>query len=81
MKRRSIISLASGVTLCAALPASAQTSPKVYRIGFLAVRSRSTPRNPDVYYDTIVRAMRDLGYVERPCTDTQDPATDRHLHR
>lgn len=36
----------------------------VRRIGFLAARSRSTPSNPDVYYQAFVQGMRDLGYVE-----------------
>lgn len=36
----------------------------VRRIGFLGARSRSTPSNPDVYYQAFVQGMRDLGYVE-----------------
>jgi putative ABC transport system substrate-binding protein len=46
------------------LPSLAQQLSKVRRIGFLAVRSRSTPSNPDVYYDAFVQGMRELGYVE-----------------
>ena len=42
----------------------AQQQGKVRRIGFLAVRFRSTPANPEVYYDAFVQGMRDLGYVE-----------------
>ena len=34
------------------------------RIGFLASRSRSTPSNPDVYYDAFVDQLGKLGYVE-----------------
>lgn len=34
------------------------------RIGFLAGRSRSTPRNPDPWYDAFADEMRKLGYVE-----------------
>jgi len=34
------------------------------RIGFLASRSRSTPANPDVYYDAFVDQLGKLGYVE-----------------
>jgi putative ABC transport system substrate-binding protein len=37
---------------------------KPRHIGFLGVRSRSTPSNPDVYYDAFVQAMHELGYVE-----------------
>lgn len=64
MKRRSVIFIASGVTLGAALPLLAQAPPRVYHIGFLAARARSTPENPEVYYDAFVRGMRDLGYAE-----------------
>ena len=42
----------------------AQQESKIRRIGFLAVRSRSTPANPDVYFDAFVEGMRDLGYIE-----------------
>jgi putative tryptophan/tyrosine transport system substrate-binding protein len=44
--------------------AFAQQAGKVWRIGFLAARSRSTPSNPDVYYDAFVQGMRELGYIE-----------------
>jgi putative tryptophan/tyrosine transport system substrate-binding protein len=36
----------------------------VWRVGFLGARSRSTPSNPDVYYDAFVQGMREHGYVE-----------------
>jgi putative ABC transport system substrate-binding protein len=42
--------------------AIAQGKPR--RIGFLAPLSRSTPAQPDVYYDAFVAGMRELGYVE-----------------
>ena len=42
----------------------AQAPGKVARIGFLGARSRSTPSNPDVYYEGFLQGMRDLGYVE-----------------
>ena len=42
----------------------AQQGGRIYRIGFLGVRSRSTPSNPDTYYDAFLQGMRDLGYVE-----------------
>jgi putative ABC transport system substrate-binding protein len=44
--------------------ASAQQPAQLWRIGFLGARSRSTPANPDAYYDAFVRGMRELGYVE-----------------
>ena len=56
--------LASPLTSLAPLAAFAQEAGKVRRIGFLGVRSRSTPSNPDVYYDAFVQGMRELGYVE-----------------
>src|SRR5262249_13278682 len=37
---------------------------KIWRLGFLAARSRSTASNPDIYYDAFVQEMRSLGYVE-----------------
>jgi putative ABC transport system substrate-binding protein len=45
-----------------ASPAAA--SGKIYRVGFLGARFRSTPANPDLYYDAWLDGMRDLGYVE-----------------
>ena len=42
----------------------AQPPGKVWRIGFLAPLSRSTPSRPDVYYDAFVQGIRELGYVE-----------------
>ena len=64
MQRRSIIAMAGSAAMVTSLSVLSQTAGRVHRIGFLAARSRSTPENPDVYYDTFVRAMRDLGYVE-----------------
>jgi putative ABC transport system substrate-binding protein len=61
--RRRQLLVAAGALL--ALPlAKAQQPEKVRRIGFLAARSRSTPSNPDVYYDAFMQGMRELGYVE-----------------
>ncbi len=59
--------IASGAGLCplaAPLASFAQQESKVRRIGFLAVRSRSTPSNPDVFYNAFTQGMRELGYVE-----------------
>jgi putative ABC transport system substrate-binding protein len=42
----------------------AQRPDRVRRIGFLAIRSRSTASHPDPYYDAFEQGMRDLGYVE-----------------
>ena len=57
MKRRSIISIAGGVTLGAALPLLAQMPPKVYRIGVL---TRGVPRA----YFLLPAALAALGYEE-----------------
>ena len=62
-KRRRVV-LALGTGAFAPLAAFAQQQTNVRRIGFLGVRSRSTPSNPDVYYDAFVQGMRELGYVE-----------------
>jgi putative ABC transport system substrate-binding protein len=42
----------------------AHAAERVYRIGFLGARSRSTPAKPDIYYDAWLNGMRELGYVE-----------------
>lgn len=57
MLRRSFFSIASGAAFGLALPARAQTAPKVYRVGVLATFS---PRSRFPLAD----AMRDLGYEE-----------------
>ena len=62
-RRRFIIALGASL-LAVSIAAPAQRSGKVYRIGFLGARSRSTPAHPDIYYDAWLRAMRDLGYAE-----------------
>ncbi len=63
VQRRQLL-FTTGVLLVAPFAAIAQQQTKVRRIGFLAARSRSTPSNPDVYYDAFVQGMRELGYVE-----------------
>jgi len=42
----------------------AQAQSKIWRIGYLAARSRSTPSRPDRGYDAFLQSMRELGYVE-----------------
>ena len=61
-RRRVVIALGAGAL--APLASFAQQQDKVRRIGFLGARSRSTPSNPDVYYDAFTRGMRELGYIE-----------------
>ena len=61
-RRKLLAGLGFGA-LAPAFPSLAQ-QPKVRRIGFLALRSRSTAPNPDPYYDAFVKGMRELGYVE-----------------
>jgi putative ABC transport system substrate-binding protein len=63
MNRREMV-LAVIALSAAPFTVLAQQSGKVWRIGFLYVRSRPTPTSPDVYLDAFVRGMRDLGYVE-----------------
>ena len=62
-RRKLLVALGLGM-LSAAIPTLAQPPARVRRIGFLATRSRSTPATPDVYYDTFVQGMRELGYIE-----------------
>ena len=64
ISRRQIVFALGAGTLAAPLKSFAQQQPTVRRIGFLAVRSRSTLSNPDVYYDAFLKGMRELGYVE-----------------
>lgn len=59
--RRSFL-CAIAVTLAAPLASLAQQ--KVWRVGFLAARSRSTSSGPDIYYEAFASGMRALGYVE-----------------
>jgi ABC-type uncharacterized transport system substrate-binding protein len=54
---------AIGIALAAPLACFAQQQ-KVWRVGFLAARFRSTPSRPDIYYDAFVRELRSLGYLE-----------------
>jgi putative ABC transport system substrate-binding protein len=63
MKRRKLL-IALGAGLATPLASFAQQQDKIRRIGALAFRSRSTPSNPEVFYDSFMRGMRDLGYVE-----------------
>jgi ABC-type uncharacterized transport system substrate-binding protein len=53
-----------GAALAAPWRSYGQRAGGFRRIGFLASRSRSTPSNPDVYYDAFVDQLAKLGYVE-----------------
>lgn len=53
-----------GAALAVPLRSYGQREGGFRRIGFLAARSRSTPSNPDVYYDAFVDQLGKLGYVE-----------------
>jgi putative ABC transport system substrate-binding protein len=61
LRRHLMVSLAAGA-LAAALPALAQKG-RVWRIGFLAVRSRPAVWKSD-YYGAFLTGMREIGYVE-----------------
>ena len=63
ISRRKVV-LALGASAFAPRPSFAQQQPKVRRIGFLAVRSRSTSSNPEPNYDVFVQGMREFGYAE-----------------
>ncbi len=62
--RRRDLLFAAGALFIAPSAARTQPATKIYRIGFLAPRSRSTPSHPEVFYDAFVQGMRELGYVE-----------------
>ena len=61
-RRKLLAGLGLGV-LSPAFPSLAQQA-NVRRIGFLAVRSRSTPSTPDAEYDAFALGMSD--YLSRP---------------
>lgn len=63
MNRRKLLAALGLGALAEALPALAQQKGKVWRIGFLAPRSRPTAADPDVY-SAFPQGMRELGYVE-----------------
>ena len=62
-RRRIVLALAAGA-LAAPIAVRAQQPPKVYRVGFLDPRSRSTPSNPDFMHVAFVQGMGELGYFE-----------------
>ena len=64
MNRRDALLVLASVTLVAPCRLFAQERSKIRRIGFLALRSRSTSANPDPYYDAFLQGMREHGYVE-----------------
>ena len=61
-RRRQLVVL--GAALAVPFSSRSQQSASIHRIGFLAGRSRSTPADPDPYYDAFVDQMGKLGYVE-----------------
>jgi putative ABC transport system substrate-binding protein len=62
-RRRTVVALACLGGAAVFSNAFAQQS-KIRRVGYLAARSRSTPSNPDPYYDAFVEGIRELGYFE-----------------
>ena len=63
MKRRQVLVALGAGALAAPLASFAQQQGKVWRIGFLAPRSRPDSIESDLY-GAFVRGMRELGYVE-----------------
>lgn len=61
---RRLFFLVLGAALAVPFRSYGQRDGGIRRIGFLASRSRSTPSNPDVYYDAFVDQLGKLGYVE-----------------
>ena len=64
MNRRQSFQALSAAACGTLLPALAQQAPKVWRIGFLAARSRPTPAKPDIWYDMFTQSMRKQGYID-----------------
>ena len=62
-KRRKLLVALGASTLAAPFGSFAQQQAKVWRIGFLAPRSRPDSIDTD-QYGSFVRGMRELGYVE-----------------
>jgi putative ABC transport system substrate-binding protein len=63
IRRKLVIALGASA-LAAPLVSFAQQQGKVWRVGFLGSRSRSTASSPNPIYDAFVQGMRELGYVE-----------------
>jgi putative ABC transport system substrate-binding protein len=59
MDRRTLLAALAGSLLAAPLAAGAQRAGKVYRVGYLGLTARR-----DALADSLLRALRDLGYVE-----------------
>ena len=64
MNRRNLMGALGAAACAAAIPTLAQQPAKVWRIGFLAARSRPTPAKPDIWYGAFAQGLRELGYVE-----------------
>ncbi|MBX9844311.1 MAG: ABC transporter substrate-binding protein [Xanthobacteraceae bacterium] len=62
-RRRALVAIGAGLPALLPSVSLAQQSG-VRRVGFLAIRSRSTATNPDAYYDAFLQGMREAGYVE-----------------
>jgi putative ABC transport system substrate-binding protein len=60
-RRKSLFALLALVS--APLSSFAQQPGKVWRLGFLYGRSRSTKSNPDPYLEAFLQGLRDNGYV------------------
>jgi len=61
-RRKLLLALGAGA-LAAPFASLAQQPNKVWRVGFLALRS-PTAWNPNASYDAFMQGMRELGYVE-----------------
>jgi len=63
VRRRQFL-IAAGALLAAPFPSAAQRQGKVWRIGFLMGFRRPASFDSSGYLSTILRGLRDLGYVE-----------------
>ena len=64
MSTRRRLLLALGLATLWPVARSYAQQGRLYRIGILSARSRSTPSNPEPYFGSFMQGMRELGYVE-----------------
>ena len=64
MSSRRNIMFGLGAVAATPMVVFSQQRSKVWRIGFLGLRTRSTFAKPDVYYDAFAQGLQELGYID-----------------
>ena len=75
--RRKLVIALGACALAAPFGSFAQQQGKVWRVGFLGVRSRSTASNPDVTYHAFMQGMPPFRELEWRLWDFQSLAPSR----